>query len=938
MNKTTLATILGAAVLGAAKQGFQGSSAKIKSSNLIQLFEFSLLSDVNTDNVWNSETFFDFFYRPKCRYSENEYWGSCGGWKSNKRELKEISKLGHDYIGSIAFTEVREGKFPPVQLYKNLESLYVQGTYGFIPEEAFVNAKWLRNLFLYSSSSLPQSTLNLTRLTNLGFAGGHIDCAVLENCLKLENLSISVERVSNLQRLGKLKNLKRLSIHIEDTSKNYDFSFISELTKLEEVRLLSKCHSTIHSSLSGLTKLREAKVDAIGDQATFDNLSMIPNLKELRVDQGYEYACLGNEQYSYKDRSPFTGESWGRSSIVINNFNNLDLLIITGRSLEISFSPNSCKKLKVADLCSFGSYYERESQGWGAGTKTVRYDNTIGEVSGLENLLSLEKIDIRLESINIWDKISEIQKVFYLRKIKKINIKYIRPSRWGHTEDKFVNIIPKNMSCTKLEHLDIGGIPVRFIPTAIQKCKKVNFIRIHCPVFDYTNNYRYGGTNDGSSFWPAKYSRDTSEASNFDLFIPKQIVKCKELRVLDIDGLNIYTHFPWETFLTESPYINVFKTVKNGMKTKEIISSTSLSDRVLRAILESEVHLKYGAVRENSYRRHDGDYSFLCFEGIILENYSLRFGYDLIPNINIASNDSRIKEFGINLLNQEDSYETPSLKELNGIIDITVKNEFALNNAFSELMDTAVIQKSRKEISLQGVYTNTQVLRNIRHIQEININSASIENLVLPVHSEALIRLSINFGNKEVPLEIQAKMLNDVNKSPLGLRLGLKFLYLGSVEVPVPQIKHLTSLKTVVFDKIPTMNAFPNWILSSKELTSLSFIDCPIPSLPENIGYALPQLKELDLDNTMVDKLPNSLIASESFEKLDIHVDRRWNDRFRRDFMITESSNPRLGMNKRQFISLLPYLNTRSRQTIVGALKMLVNISEQRSKSQLRRF
>jgi len=938
MNKTTLATILGAAVLGATKQGFQGSSAKIKSSNLIDLFEFSLLSDVNTDNVWHSETFFDFFYRPKCRYSENEYWGSCGGWKSNKRELKEISKLGHDYIGSIAFTEVREGKFPPVQLYKNLESLYVQGSYGFIPEEAFVNAKWLRNLFLRSSSSLPQSTLNLTRLTNLGFSGGHIDCSVLQNCLKLENLSIDVGSVSNLQMLGNLKNLKRLSINIEDTSKNYDFSFISQLTKLEEVRLLSECHSTIHSNLSGLTKLKKAKLDAIGDQITFDNLSMIPNLKELRVNQGYEYSCLKNDQYDYKDRSPFTGGSWGRSSIIINNFNNLDRLIITGRSLEISFSPNSCKKLKVLRLCDYGSYYERESQGWGGGTKTVRYDNTVGKVYGLENLLSLESIDIKMEGINIWDKISEIQKVFYLRKIKRINVKYIKPSRWGNTEDKFVNIIPKNMSCTKLEHLEIGGIPVRFIPTAIQKCRKLNFIRIHCPVFDYTNSWNRH-TNDGSSFWPARYSVNHPKVSNFDLFIPKQIVKCKELRTLDIDGLNIYNHFPWGAFLTKGQHINVFQTAKNGLETEESILSTSLSDEALRVILESEVYLKYGRVRENSYRSRGAGHSFLYFEGIILENYSLRFENSLIPNINIASNDSRIKEFGINLLNHEDSYEAPSLRESSGIIDITVKNEFALNNAFSEFMDTTVIQKSRKEISLEGVYTNTQPLRNIKHIREINLNEASIENLIFPVHCKDLVRLSINFGlNKKVPLEIQSKMLNDINKSPLGLRMLLVFLYLGSIEVPIPKIKHLSSLKTVIFDKIPTMTTFPNWILDSKELTSLSFIDSPIPSIPENIGYALPQLKELDLDKTMVDKLPNSLFQSESFNRLDVHVDRRWNDQFRRDFMITESSNPRLDMNKRQFISLLPYLNTRDRQTIAATLKRLVEISERQSKSQLRRF
>ena len=49
MNKTTLATILGAAALGIAKKGIDGSTAKVKAN--VDLFKYTVFDENNTQHM-----------------------------------------------------------------------------------------------------------------------------------------------------------------------------------------------------------------------------------------------------------------------------------------------------------------------------------------------------------------------------------------------------------------------------------------------------------------------------------------------------------------------------------------------------------------------------------------------------------------------------------------------------------------------------------------------------------------------------------------------------------------------------------------------------------------------------------------------------------------------------------------------------------------------
>ena len=445
----------------------------------------------------------------------------------------------------------------------------------------------MKSLFLDGSIlEIPKSMSQLTRLKHLVISSNAVssemDLSILQNCKKLEILYLKGGNLINLDTLKSFVNLKKLYIDASKT-RILDLSPILECKKIEELIVKTDCTTFILGDLSSLSKLKKVDIDNIMGQTNLDSLGSLPNLKELNIVQKYHQydssvpnECISNSNY------PTT-------RLEFKSFKKLEKLAFTGRSLLVTFKEGSLPNLQELDACTWGGYTQTRSRGWGRGNESVWVDNKIENIRGIEHLRSLKIIHINIRNLfstyNTFDgryghnlsptpPIMAIQNLFRLKRIEEI---LVTSSNNSVQESDFVNLIPKDLKCTRLRKLELRGVLLENIPSSIQKCKKLESIHINIK----PKERRWGA----SDLWPIF---DSNGISDFDMKIPPQIVKCSNLETINIEGMNIYKQFPYESFMKYGQQIRVRKSSSNGMEVEEL-QTNNISDKLFDLFLSSPI-------------------------------------------------------------------------------------------------------------------------------------------------------------------------------------------------------------------------------------------------------------------------------------------------------------------------------------------------------------
>lgn len=210
----------------------------------------------------------------------------CSG-SENLSFLKNLTGLKKFRYTNI-FGDKECESIKPVSYLKNLTELYL-----YVPMETAVDLRPLKGLtklkkleMEYAGSAYIDALKNLKNLRELDlYLIGTADMTFIKNLKKLESLNI-VGQTKNIKNLAELKNLKKL--HIGDTRE--DLSFIGEMTRLEKL-YLSYTNDTFAQNIGKLKNLKElsllgVKISSLSDTSF---ISKLTSLERLKIFDDYDY-------------------------------------------------------------------------------------------------------------------------------------------------------------------------------------------------------------------------------------------------------------------------------------------------------------------------------------------------------------------------------------------------------------------------------------------------------------------------------------------------------------------------------------------------------------------------------------------------------------------------------------------------------------------------
>ena len=448
MNKTSLGTILGAALLATIKSK-QGSGASNPAHvELGEMYPYSWKSDKMLN--WDMDV-------------KSSLYG--------KGDLKKAVKSIHpESIRSLSVKEIRSNGLIDFRPFKNLETLSIEGTFSAYPIEFLSGLKHLKTLKIVSHSLLsppefyryPKSFKKLKHLFIEGllsqgstfFYGG----IVFYNLEFLKIIQVPPAAAQDLHR----------------TTLNRNLSIISELKKLKylSIAVTNRLTDDQTSFLSGLTNLKELYISA----PTIRDIKGIENCNKLEVlitygcqiystnhgtleDGSWGIISERNDLDLLKDltklhtlvlqNSPAGPYDASRGFIFNDGFPNLKILKIEGNQAKLSFSTDSCKKLE--HFQGSGGYWSETSGSWGRPNSSRWLSYGFKEIKGLWKLSQLNYIDITVHLFDTRDTstfIDLISNLFLLKKLETLKIK-----TKGYLSDSVM--LRNGFKCNRLKILEL---------------------------------------------------------------------------------------------------------------------------------------------------------------------------------------------------------------------------------------------------------------------------------------------------------------------------------------------------------------------------------------------------------------------------------------------------------------------------------------------------
>lgn len=216
--------------------------------------------------------------------------------------IKNLTNLKYLYLSG--------GKINSLESIKNLTKLEDLIIYGYIDEvenlDSLQNLTKLKRLIIqrYNSSneekvSLDYSSLqNLTNLESLSIKDNNstLDASYLENLIKLYNLNLEVNSITNINKIGTLTQLEYIAIQ---NSKIKDICFVKTLTNLYSMRF-------DNNQITDITPIEEINADVVFlrnnlvNPETEGNARVIEKYKD-RTLLLTEYSKTQNLQFNYPE-------------------------------------------------------------------------------------------------------------------------------------------------------------------------------------------------------------------------------------------------------------------------------------------------------------------------------------------------------------------------------------------------------------------------------------------------------------------------------------------------------------------------------------------------------------------------------------------------------------------------------------------------------------
>lgn len=216
----------------------------------------------------------------------------CSGTEdlSFLKNLTGLKKFRYEYI----FAEKENTSIKPLSYLKNLTELYLD-----VPGETLSDISPLAGLTKLKKLELDhvgdnnaetfKKLKNLRELTvKFSYGNTGADIGFLPYLKKLEYLDIT-GHTQNINTAAKLKNLKEL--HIGDTKE--DLSFIGEMTQLEKLYLLYT-NDTFAPNIGKLKNLKELSLMDIkhSDRGNTSFISKLTSLESLKIFDEYDYGII----------------------------------------------------------------------------------------------------------------------------------------------------------------------------------------------------------------------------------------------------------------------------------------------------------------------------------------------------------------------------------------------------------------------------------------------------------------------------------------------------------------------------------------------------------------------------------------------------------------------------------------------------------------------